>query len=559
MFQHSSLLQYKEKQIPSNFPSILHSDMPFQHAECVKRPNKVISSFSGDFLDDCFEKPYPTRFFNYNEWRETQNWRGVKETNHILKTTNLVSGRKVINKYEIIREIGRGVHGKVKLALDLSSNEYVALKVIERNSRKRLGRNETSSQEQKIRREIAILKKCIHPHVVLLKEVMDDPMSKKIYLVLEYMEGGEVIWRTSDDKPALTIWQAQSTFRDVVLGLEYLHYQGIIHRDIKPANLLWTKNHVVKISDFGVSYCNTCLSEEENELELAKTAGTPAFFAPELCYCDPSKRSAVTKAIDIWALGITLYCLLFGCCPFTADGEYELMNVILTKPLEIPSSPCIGDKAKDLLKKLLKKDPNDRITLEEVKRHPWILENISDPASWIKETDPRNYQLLEVTQQEVDGAVSIVDKLKRKLTKLSSKFSRLAITIGLKKNDRNIDSSQMQLHSHKSTEKKVSDQNLNNLDLISHEIHSKIKPESTPAHIKKIIYEEYDNTNLSSSEPSITSYVKSNIGFSKMIRSRAYSNLSARTFPNFSKSQNYNAYYIMDDNSVTEKCNINDE
>lgn len=339
-----------------------------------------------------------------------------------------------------------------------------------------------------------------------------------------------------------------------------MHYQGIIHRDIKPANLLWTKNHVVKISDFGVSYSNTCfgLSVEENELELAKTAGTPAFFAPELCYCDPSKRSIITKAIDIWALGITLYCLLFGTCPFTADGEYELMNVILTKPLEIPSIPPIGDKAKDLLKRLLEKNPNDRITLEEVKLHPWLLEDISDPALWIKETDPKNYQLLEVTQQEVDGAVSIVDKLKRKLTKLTSKFSRLAIITGLKKHNRN--PSQIQSKSHKNSEKKISNQSLHNLNDISDNYHNtKAKSVPTSTHIRRLLYEQYSGANLSSSEPSITLYSETGTRFSKMTRSRACSNLSAQTFPNFLEFENSNAYYIFDDNSHIEKYDPNDE
>ncbi|EMR10157.1 hypothetical protein PNEG_01431 [Pneumocystis murina B123] len=562
MNEHNMIsYHHKERSLSSIFPSIFQKNTSDVIEECHKKPKKESSFFSLESLNSCMKKQYSSKVFNYSKWRETQNWQDVKETNHILKTTNLVSGRKVINKYEIIREIGRGVHGKVKLALDLSSNEYVALKIIERNSRKRLGRNETSSQEQKIRREIAILKKCIHPHVVRLREVMDDPMSRKIYLVLEYMDGGEVIWRTSDDKPALTIWQARSTFRDVVLGLEYLHYQGIIHRDIKPANLLWTKNHVVKISDFGVSYSNTCygLSAEENELELAKTAGTPAFFAPELCYCDPSKRCTITKAIDIWALGITLYCLLFGSCPFTADGEYELMNVIPTKPLEIPSTPPIGDKAKNLLKRLLEKDPNARITLEEIKRHPWLLEDISDPENWIKETDPRNYQLLEVTQQEVDGAVSIVDKLKRKLTKLTSKFSRLAIITGLKKHNQNISSSKMQSERYKDVGKESSNQNFNNSNVKPSVCITKAKSVPTSAHMKKLIYEQYNNTNLSSSEPSITPYSETNMKFPKMTRSRAYSNLSAQTFPSFSKFENYNTYYIMDDNCLIEKCNVSDE
>lgn len=72
-----------------------------------------------------------------------------------------------------------------------------------------------------MRREIAILKKCVHPHVVRLREVIDDPASDKIYLVLEYMWGGEVIWRTEDEEPALKLHQARSTFRDTMLGLEF--------------------------------------------------------------------------------------------------------------------------------------------------------------------------------------------------------------------------------------------------------------------------------------------------------------------------------------------------
>lgn len=83
--------------------------------------------------------------------------------------------------------------------------------------------NSLNESEQKIRREIAILKKCVHPHVVRLKEVIDDPASRKIYLALEYMENGELIWRESEDsnKPVLSIAEARSVFRDVVSGLDY--------------------------------------------------------------------------------------------------------------------------------------------------------------------------------------------------------------------------------------------------------------------------------------------------------------------------------------------------
>ncbi|ODV60854.1 serine/threonine-protein kinase, partial [Ascoidea rubescens DSM 1968] len=212
----------------------------------------------------------------------------------------------------------------------------------------------------KIRKEIAIMKKCDHKHVVKLNEVLDDINSRKIYLVLEYLENGE-----KKGRPMMSFKEARAVFRDVLLGLEYLHYQGIIHRDIKPANLLLSKDNTVKISDFGVSFASNLnendpdYDEKNNDYELAKTAGTPAFFAPELCFSSNNKLKPsissdnsnnnnnnneiednppkIDYKIDIWALGVTLYCLLFGNLPFNADSEFELFDVIINQPLSFPS------------------------------------------------------------------------------------------------------------------------------------------------------------------------------------------------------------------------------
>lgn len=109
------------------------------------------------------------------------------------------------------------------------------------------------------------------------------------------------------------------------------------------------------------------------EKELAETAGTPAFFAPELCYAGDScgKRPRISKAIDVWALGVTLFCFIFGQCPFTASTEFELFDTIPTQPLTFPSVDQVGfqidDDLKDLLCKLLEKNPEKRITLDQVK------------------------------------------------------------------------------------------------------------------------------------------------------------------------------------------------
>ena len=233
--------------------------------------------------------------------------------------------------------------------------------------------------------------------------------------MLEYVERGEIKWRDRNNQPILTVDEIRPMIRDVVLGLEYIHFQGIIHRDIKPGNLLISNSGTVKISDFGVSHLAK-MDEAgnllpENDLDLAKTAGSPAFFAPELCLFDFDKpRPVITKAIDVWALGITFYCLLFGREPFPGVyREMELYEKICTVEIQPPEDQAdrIDADTKDLLRRFLTKDPKDRIKLSQVRRHPFITKDIPDPKRWAEETDlTKTSTPLEVTPQEVESAVT---------------------------------------------------------------------------------------------------------------------------------------------------------
>ncbi|KAG5361348.1 Serine/threonine-protein kinase ssp1 [Yarrowia sp. E02] len=280
----------------------------------------------------------------------TSSHTSVKETSYVNLDYDPVSGRTTLNTYEVIKELGRGQHGKVKLGRDLATGEYVAIKVVDRLGKPKLGKyaqlrkdpSDRNVHEEAVKREIAILKKCENPHIVRLLEVMDDVKSRKIFMVLEYCEGGELVWQNEDGTPSMTMDEARQVFRDVLLGLEYLHFQGVIHRDIKPANLLLCHKQV-KISDFGVSF--TSAGDTTDEIELAKTAGTPAFFAPELCQNNPGKGNCVTNKIDIWALGVTLYCLLFGKVPFSADSEYELFEVICRDKVTFPDTDTVSSNS----------------------------------------------------------------------------------------------------------------------------------------------------------------------------------------------------------------------
>ena len=241
--------------------------------------------------------------------------------------------------------------------------------------------------------------------------------------MLEYLERGEIKWRDKYNRPILSVDQIRPMMRDVVLGLEYLHFQGIIHRDIKPGNLLMSNTGTVKISDFGVSHLakmdEAGNALPENDLDLAKTAGSPAFFAPELCQVDFDKpRPAITQAIDVWALGITFFCLLFGREPFPGvHGEMELYDKICNVPIEIPEEyqDVLDVDTKDLLHRLLTKDPKDRIKLPQVRRHPFITKDIPDPKKWICETDlAKTSQPLEVSPAEVESAVTLFRNIVRR-------------------------------------------------------------------------------------------------------------------------------------------------
>ncbi|CAO3651489.1 unnamed protein product [Cunninghamella blakesleeana] len=304
-------------------------------------------------------------------------------TTTLEKEYDMTTGHKLINRYEMLNEIGRGVHGKVKLAQHLDKPDLVAIKIIYKNTKKRQysllratsSDNAIRDHEKSIRREMNILQKCQHPNIIQLFEIIDDPTCRKIYMVLEYSEGGSILWRNDQDEPILTIDESRRMFNDVVNGLEYLHGIGIIHRDIKPANLLLTKDQIVKISDFGVSFDGNV----DDPKLLLETVGTPAFFAPELCR---HSSTPPTNALDIWSLGVTLYCFIFGLCPFLAATEYELFELIPTQPLTFPSyiqedhHPILID----LLNQLLTKDPNQRINIKQIKSHPWLTSLSPSPS-----------------------------------------------------------------------------------------------------------------------------------------------------------------------------------
>ncbi|XP_012694068.1 calcium/calmodulin-dependent protein kinase kinase 2 isoform X2 [Clupea harengus] len=321
-----------------------------------------------------------------------------------------------LNQYKLKDEIGKGSYGVVKLAYNEDDNTYYAMKVL---SKKRLMRQagfprrppprgakgppegppQPKGPLERVYQEIAILKKLDHPNVVKLVEVLDDPNEDHLYMVFELVKQGAVM-EVPADKP-FTEDQARFYFQDLLRGIEYLHYQKIIHRDIKPSNLLVGEDGHVKIADFGVSN-----QFEGTDALLTSTVGTPAFLAPETL--SETRKNFSGKALDVWAMAVTLYCFAFGVCPFMDERILSLHQKIKTQPVELPEHADVSDDLKDLLLKMLDKNPESRITVPQIKVHPWVTRHGAEP---LPPEDDNCCSLIEVTEEEVENSVKHIPSL----------------------------------------------------------------------------------------------------------------------------------------------------
>ncbi|XP_061559341.1 calcium/calmodulin-dependent protein kinase kinase 1 isoform X2 [Phycodurus eques] len=350
-----------------------------------------------------------------------------------------------LNQYKLKSEIGKGSYGVVKLAYNEDDDKHYAMKVV---SKKKLmkqcgfprrppprGPKAVQGEQSKflgplerVYQEIAILKKLDHVNIVKLVEVLDDPSEDNLHMVFELMRKGPVM-EVPTDNP-LSGEQARLYFRDVILGIEYyspgvgrdrknkiriqdtppqcvralpsrtVHYQKIVHRDIKPSNLLLGDDGHVKIADFGVSN-----QFEGKDALLSGTAGTPAFMAPETL--SDKRKSFSGKALDVWAMGVTLYCFIFGKCPFIDEYILALHNKIRTKPVDFPEIPKMNEELRTLILRMLDKNPDSRITISEIKVDQWVTRGGTDPLPLEEE----HCSVVEVTEEDIKNSVKFVPSL----------------------------------------------------------------------------------------------------------------------------------------------------
>ena len=258
-----------------------------------------------------------------------------------------------LSNYKYIKNIGEGTFGKVKLAIHKLTGEKVAIKVLQKNL------ITGPKQYERIQNEIKYLKLLNHPNIIKIYEVIENDSS--FFIIMEYAIGGE-LFNYIVLKEKLSEKETSFFFYQIIQGVRYIHLKKICHRDIKLENLLLSNKKIIKIIDFGLS------SEYEDLLNTP--CGSPCYASPEMLKGQKYKGLSV----DLWACGVILFAMLFGYLPFDDKDDNILFKKILDCEIDFPEENDIkvGKDAIDLIKKILNPEPDKRITIDEVKKHPFL-------------------------------------------------------------------------------------------------------------------------------------------------------------------------------------------
>lgn len=273
-----------------------------------------------------------------------------------------------VGPWRLGRTLGRGSSGRVRLAKHCTTEQLAAIKIVPKeevnnDSNSTIDQhhhnhhNNASGLPYGIEREVIIMKLIEHPNVMALYDVWEN--RGELYLVLEYVEGGE-LFDYLIKRGRLDEREAVGYFTQIIQGVEYCHSFGICHRDLKPENLLLDRHRNIKIADFGMA----ALETQGRMLETS--CGSPHYASPEIvagkCYHGAQA--------DIWSCGIILFALLSGHLPFDDDNIRRLLWKVQAGKYDMPRH--LSPEAKDLISRMLRVNPQDRISMREILRHPLV-------------------------------------------------------------------------------------------------------------------------------------------------------------------------------------------
>ncbi|KAF7360372.1 Protein kinase domain-containing protein [Mycena venus] len=283
---------------------------------------------------------------------------------------DLPTDPKFIGPWILGECVGKGASGRVKIAKHRVTGKLAAVKILPLaplvSSRASLETRQIKTDKQRlgIDREITMMKLMNHPNILRIYDVYEG--AKELFLVLEYVEGGE-LFDFLVNRGRLTPEEAREYFKQIVYGLNYAHTFSIIHRDLKPENILIASLSppLIKIADWGMA------AFAPPSLQLETSCGSPHYASPEIVNGERYQGNAT----DIWSCGVILYALLTGRLPFDDKNVKVLLAKVKSGKFEMP--PWIDPLAMDLLSRMLVVDVSRRITIPEIMSHPWLLSTSS--------------------------------------------------------------------------------------------------------------------------------------------------------------------------------------
>jgi serine/threonine protein kinase len=301
---------------------------------CARPPN------SNEVCPHC-RSEYCSETCRVRDWKESHQFSCAEYVGFKVEDLEEISDATM-------RILGKGSYGEVVLYKHRQTATLYAVKVISKEFIRK------HSSVSVLIREIQVHKSLRHPNIIQLVKYFED--DEKVFIVLEYASRGS-LFRLVRRQKGLDEPTAWKYFSQTCLGIKYLHDKEIIHRDLKPENILIDKYDRVKICDFG-----WCVQGSEVRTTFC---GTLEYMAPEMLL-----NEGHSYQVDLWALGILLYELLHGRAPFQSGGDAEKRQQILRN--ELTFNPVVSGLARDLIQKLLRTNPKERISLDKILAHPWI-------------------------------------------------------------------------------------------------------------------------------------------------------------------------------------------